>query len=184
MDFAGHAVQTPPEMYWFAEHDDAAPHAVASVSPSPVPGMAEFAAFVLPAVQSAHVQVDPDLAAYLFAGHVQDVAAPPALVEPTGHASHESPSQYWLASQTTAMHFAVSFSVPASHDLDPVRAYPALHVGSHEVPEASELEQGDATPFAIAPEAMHGAQASRLRHDPSEVEQSVQHCPLTGVAAA
>ena len=82
------------------------------------------------------------------------------------------------------MHFAVSFSVPASHDLDPVRAYPALHVGSHEVPEASELEQGDATPFAIAPEAMHGAQASRLRHDPSEVEQSVQHCPLTGVAAA
>ena len=54
---------------------------------------------LLPAVQSAHVQVDPDLAAYLFAGHVQDVAAPPALVEPTGHASHESPSQYWLAAQ-------------------------------------------------------------------------------------
>ena len=96
---AGHAVHTRPEMYWFAEHDDAAPHALASVSPSPVPGMAEFAAFVLPAVQSAHVQVDPDLAAYLFAGHVQDVAAPPVLVEPTGHASHESPSQYWLASQ-------------------------------------------------------------------------------------
>ena len=101
MDFSGHAVHAPPEMYWFAEHDDAALHALASVSPSPVPGMAEFAAFVLPAVQSAHVQVDPDLAAYLFAGHVQDVAAPPALVEDPGHASHESPSQYWSASQFT-----------------------------------------------------------------------------------
>ena len=63
--------------------------------------MAEFAAFVLPAVQSAHVQVDPDLAAYLFAGQVQDVKAPPALVELIGHASHESPSQYWSASQFT-----------------------------------------------------------------------------------
>ena len=86
-------------MYWFAEHDDAAPHAFASVSPSPVPGMAEVAAFVLPAVQSAHVQVDPAFAAYLFAGHMQDVAAPPALVEGPGHASHESPSQYLLVSQ-------------------------------------------------------------------------------------
>ena len=99
VDCAGHAVHAPLTMYWFAGHDVAAPHAVASISPSPVPGIAEFAAFVLPAVQSAHDQVDSDFAAYVFTGHVHDVAAPPELVEVPGHASHESPSQYWLASQ-------------------------------------------------------------------------------------
>ena len=82
------------------------------------------------------------------------------------------------------MHAAVSASDWPSQDLDPVRVYPALHVGSHDVPAASELVHGEAMPFAISPEAMHGAQASRMRHDPSEDEQSVQHCPAMGSVAS
>ena len=69
-------------------------------------------------------------------------------------------------------------------DLDPVRVYPPLHVGSHDVPAVSELVQGEAMPFAISPEASHGGQASRARQDPSEDEQSVQHSPAMGSVAS
>ena len=65
--------------------------------------------------------VHAPLTMYCFDVHVHDVTAPPALVDPPGHASHESPSQYWLAAQSTAVQVAVFVSVPPSHDLDPLR---------------------------------------------------------------
>ena len=59
-----------------------------------------------------------------------------------------------------------------------------MHVGFHDVQAASELVQGEATPFAISPEASHGGQASRTRQDPSEDEQSVQDSPAMGSVAS
>mgnify|MGYP004114581725 FL=1 len=126
-------------------------------------------------VDCAGHAVHAPLMMYWFDVHVHDVTAPPALVDPPGHASHESPSQYWLAAQSTAVQVAVFVSVPPSHDLDPLRIYPSLHVGSHDVPSARELVQGAETPFGMSPEASQDGQAPRLRHDPSEDEQSVQH---------
>ena len=80
------------------------------------------------------------------------------------------------------MHAAVSARFPPPfHVLDPVRVYPLLHVGSHDVPAASELVQGEATPFSIAAEASQvPEQVERTAQVPVSWAQCVQHSPFEG----
>ena len=83
------------------------------------------------------------------------------------------------------MHAAVSARFPPPlHVLDPVRVYSLLHVGSHDVPAASELVQGEATPFSIAAEASQvPEQVERTAQVPVPWAQCVQHSPFEGAVA-
>jgi hypothetical protein len=60
---------------------------------------------------------------------------------------------YGESADWSALHTAVSVSMPAVHDLVPDRLYPMLHVGVHVAPLARELVQSPAPPFAGAADA-------------------------------
>ena len=79
---------------------------------------------------------------------------------------------------------AVSMKMPPMHILLPESVYPSLQVGSHAVPAASELVQGDAAPFVIGADASQGGQVSRCAHRPVDNEQSAQHCAPSKVGSA
>ena len=97
----------------------------------------------------------------------------------TRHSPRSSPGR-----TSSHLHTAVSASDWPSHDLNPVRVYPLLHVGSHDVPAASELVQGEATPFSIAAEASQvPEQVERTAQVPVPWAQCVQHSPFEGDVA-